>query len=74
MLLNLLVQLRNRYWVLPWKLNKGLVMHALLYANLKPVSSRVKKISVYYGLDTLMISFLSGHIHGEDKLKHFRTS
>ena len=66
MLLNLLVQLR--------KLNKGLVMHALLYANLKPVSSRVKKISVYYGLDTLMISFLSGHIHGEDKLKHFRTS
>ena len=49
-------------------------MHVLLYANLKPVSSRVKKISVYYGLDTLMISFLSGHIHGEDKLKHFRTS
>ena len=49
-------------------------MHALLYANLKPVSSRVKKISVYYGLDTLMISFLSGHIHEEDKLKHFRTS
>ena len=46
-------------------------MHVLLQANLKPVSSRVRKISLYYGLDTLMISFLSGHIHGEDKLKHF---